>query len=482
MRPAGLKVWNRTRLSALAAVRDRIAGGWYSVPLLLILLFGVALALGLYRIGSKSVWIDEAYSLRYVRADPARFVDFVTQDANGALYYAMLYGWTSVVGYGEGAVRSFSAVFAAGSVPLLYLSVRRWGDPLVALAASLLLASSHMFIQYAQQARMYGLALFLIVGATLVLQIAVERRSRRWWWLYGLLGVLAIYAHLWTSLVLGAHFLWLLAFQRDQVRRALAVYAAVAVLSTPVVYYSVGHGSMVAWIPPLTEARIFTVLFLMSGSCWPLFVVAGQALLRTGWLAGTGHRAYALPLAIGVVPILLTIAISVVRPMLEDRYLLFTIPSLAAVCASAAFSLRPRWIAVLAAVWLVAVSATTGLMWYGQGPLQDFRAATLAVTSRAVPGDVVLIYPGYESPGYHYYVYRLGHDGDPPAERQLQQLESTWPGTRTGIWVISDVTRDSELAGFRDELKAHGYKQAEPTTSVSDLLIRHYVLPKSKVP
>jgi 4-amino-4-deoxy-L-arabinose transferase-like glycosyltransferase len=475
VRSVHLSVWNRTHLSALAPVGDRITGGWYSRPLLLILLFGLALALGLYRIGSKSIWLDEAVSLKYVRADPAQLAQYLTQDTNGSLYYVLLYGWTAVVGYGEGAVRALSAIFAAGSVPLLYLSVRRWADPLPAVVAALLLASSQMFVHYAQEARMYALALFLVVAATLALQVAVERRSWRWWWPYALLAGLAVYAHLWTSMVLAAHLLWLLTCHRGRIRQAFAAYAAVLVACLPLLYFTAGHGSTIAWIPPLTQDRIYAVLFLMAGSSWPLFVVAGQAILRTGWLAGIGNRAYALPLAIGVVPIVLTIGISIYRPILVDRYLLFSMPSLAAVCAIAVFSFKPRWVALLAAAWLVGVAATTSLSWYGQVQWQDFRTATLDVTSRAAPGEVVLVYPGYQQPGYDYYVYRLGHTGDPPTAVQKWQLESSWPASRTGVWMVTDFANDGKLAALRDELTAHGYVQKDSMVRVPDFLIRHYV-------
>ncbi len=244
-----------TGLSVVVSVKNRVPGVVFSRWLLLAGLFGVALALGLYRIGSKSVWFDEAVSIQYARADLPGLVHYVSRDANGALYYFLLHWWVGLVGIHEGPVRAFSAILAAGSVPLLYLIARRWLDPVGAIAVSLMFATSQMFITYAQQARMYSLALFLVLAATLALQIAVERRSMRWWWLYAAMAVLAIYAHLWTAFVLLAHAIWLVTYERDHLRRAVAAGIVVAALSTPIAVFATLHSGLVAWIPPSAKAR-----------------------------------------------------------------------------------------------------------------------------------------------------------------------------------------------------------------------------------
>lgn len=464
-------------MSVVVAVKKRLPGVLLSQWLLLVGLFGLALALGLYRIGPKSIWYDEAVSVQYARADLSALAKYVSGDANGALYYFLLHWWIGLVGYGEAAVRSFSAVFAAGSVPLLYLIARRWLDPVAAVAASLLFATSQMFIDYAQEARMYALALFLVLAATLVLQIAVERRSMRWWWLYALVAVLALYAHLWTALVLLAHAIWLVTCERAHLRRALVVSPVVIALSLPMIVYAVIGPDRVAWIGPLSESQIFYTLLELAGGSWPLFVVAGQAILRVGWLARTGRREYVLPLLMGVVPIVATIAISLVKPMLMSRYLFFAVPSLAVVCVIAAFSLKPRGVAVLAAAWLVAVSATTGAWWYTRAPHEDYRGATLAVTVRAQAGDVVLLNPGWLWPGYDYYIDRLGLAGKPPARTGQWQIEQAWPPV---VWIISlPAPRDADIAPFVQTLKQHGYKVDGPPVSVVEFVIRRYVRPKA---
>src|SRR5215831_5567661 len=81
---------------------------WLFAPALTVL----ALGLGLYRVGSKSIWLDEAVSISYARG-PRTVVGHAVRgaDPNMSLYYVLLWGWVHVFGEGERAVRGLSVLF-----------------------------------------------------------------------------------------------------------------------------------------------------------------------------------------------------------------------------------------------------------------------------------------------------------------------------------------------------------------------------------
>ncbi len=174
-------------------------------------------------------------------------------------------------------------------------------------------------------------------------------------------------------------------------------------------------------------------------------------------------------------PIAATIAVSLFHPMLIERYLLFAVPGLAAVCVITAFSVKPRRLAVLAAVWLVAISATTGASSYALLPNGDWRDATVALTSRAQAGDMVVFNPEYVYPVYDYYVERLGLAGNAPARMNESQIERTWP---PAVWIIGNPSGDASIVSFLATLKRHGYVLDGPSVSVPHLVARRFVLAK----
>jgi mannosyltransferase len=135
--------------------------------LLLALMVFMGAFLRFYTIGSKTLWLDEAFSVwvaHHTLVDSWSWL--IRIDQHPPLYYSSLHFWQAIFGDGQGAVRAFSALCSTLALPFFYGAVRRWFDKPTALIALFILAISPFHVRYAQETRMYAL-LTLAAAATL---------------------------------------------------------------------------------------------------------------------------------------------------------------------------------------------------------------------------------------------------------------------------------------------------------------------------
>jgi hypothetical protein len=69
-------------------------------------------------------------------------------DTNPPLYYLLLYGWTSIVGTTDGALRSFSVGWYLACIPVLLFIARRTGGIRCEWATGLLFVGSPIAVYY----------------------------------------------------------------------------------------------------------------------------------------------------------------------------------------------------------------------------------------------------------------------------------------------------------------------------------------------
>ena len=143
---------------------------------------GIALVLGLFRLGAPSLWFDEAFTADAVHRSPEWWFD---NDQYHVLYDAISRAWTSFAGTSEWALRLPSVFGAMAACALLVVLARKVFDGWVALVSGILLATSPFLVKWSQQARGYTLLLAVSLVATLCLLRALERGTRGSWALYG---------------------------------------------------------------------------------------------------------------------------------------------------------------------------------------------------------------------------------------------------------------------------------------------------------
>ena len=63
-------------------------------------------------------------------------------------------------------------------------------------------------IYYSAEARGYGLMMFLLLGSTLSMLLAVDRGGRRWWIVYAVFTCATAYTHYTSVFVIATQFVW----------------------------------------------------------------------------------------------------------------------------------------------------------------------------------------------------------------------------------------------------------------------------------
>src|ERR1051326_1282682 len=112
---------------------------------------GAAALLRLWRLGSESLWVDEAYTLSVAREGAWQVL--LHHDNTPPLHALLLHFWIALAGTSEWALRFPSAVFGAAAVALTFPVARRIAGERAALVATALHAGSFYLWSVSQEAR-----------------------------------------------------------------------------------------------------------------------------------------------------------------------------------------------------------------------------------------------------------------------------------------------------------------------------------------
>ncbi len=180
---------------------------WLALPALLL----VAFALRVFRLEFQSLWYDEAFSVYLARMSLAEITARTAADIQPPLYYYLLHFWTALAGEGEFAVRFMSLCFGVLTLPLIYVTARRLFDPSAAVVSVLLAALAPLYLWYSQEARMYTQITFLLLLSSYALLRALDAGAggRRWWIVFALANIAAVYTHYFSFVVVAFQVLWI---------------------------------------------------------------------------------------------------------------------------------------------------------------------------------------------------------------------------------------------------------------------------------
>jgi mannosyltransferase len=382
-------------------------------------------------LGAQSIWVDEALSIAYAQLPWPQFVHLMqSRELNMFPYYLLLRGWIHL-GTAEWIVRSLSASCSIATLPLLYhLGVRLFGVRAGQIAVSLL-ALHPYHIRFAQEARGYSLMLLLVTGSTLLFVRATEnssRHSKHLWIAYVVTSALAVYAHFYASLALLAQWtsVALLRSRDFPWKRGAVSVIAIGILLAPVAaFVLLGHADPAGWIRFPTIKRVEYLMYSLLGGdnahgarlvAWPLYAIvlfaAGVAARRAWRGSARNAERCALVFAGAALPIVLVLAVSLIKPIFVDKYLMECLPFAVLLVAIGVNGLRPPVLAgsVLLVVLLLSVHGTVN--YYRHPDKDDWRSATRHVLVSARPGDAALFFPRYVVAPFEYYQARLDTSGN----------------------------------------------------------------------
>ena len=350
-----------------------------------------ALLVGGYRLGSPSLWRDEAYTLEVaLRSFGQIFGLLLHVDAVHGPYYLGMHVVISVVGTSAAALRLPSLIatsLAAGALAALGRRLAQLsGLPapsVTGLVAGLLYVAAPQTTYYAQDARPYGLVTLFAVAATYLLIVAVGRGGVRWWAAYAVAIVLTGAASLFALLILAAHGVTLLLARRKaRLLPWLAAAGAAVVVLSPLISLGYRQDGALAWVTRPGLSSIVTLVRLLAGSKALITLLAVLALcgVASGLGAGRLREITVVTVALPwlVLPPSILLAASLVRPVYVERYVVFCQPALALLCAAGL-----AWLARLAAVSRPG-RRTPALAWAAPAVILAVIAALLAGPQRTV--------------------------------------------------------------------------------------------------
>lgn len=365
----------------------------------------VALVLGLIRLGTPSLWVDEAATARAARSSILNLFD-----GYHGLYYSIERPWTSLAGTSEWALRLPSVLGAMIACGLLVVLAYKLFDGWVPLVSGVLLAANPFVVKWSQQARGYTFLLVVSLLATLLLIRALDRGSRAAWVVYGVAFSAVLVWHPVAGLLLAPAHAVLVYQRRERVLpHGLLAAVVICALGVPwvgqIAMRSTGEGVAMNWLTTPTPAVAARALLDVSGAAGLgiLLAVAGLWVLRR-----TGKADLAVWLGVwALAPFVIALLISTVRPIFLDRYLIVAAPAFALLAGVAVTGVGSR---LRAAVGLAAVIATSiGLvLWYSHGDRgnwrgEDWRSAVGAVLERRGESDALVVVPWSANPAATYY-------------------------------------------------------------------------------
>jgi uncharacterized membrane protein len=154
-----------------------------------VVIVAVGAALRLLWLGAAEFWYDEASSVLFARLPFWQMVQVTATDTHPPLFYAVLWAWGRVFGWGEWSMRLPSMLASTAALWVVWQTSGALGlGRGVRLVGLSILAVAQTQLIYAQEARMYGL---LELECALVMWGMTTRR----WGVVGWSGVALFYTH-----------------------------------------------------------------------------------------------------------------------------------------------------------------------------------------------------------------------------------------------------------------------------------------------
>jgi 4-amino-4-deoxy-L-arabinose transferase-like glycosyltransferase len=500
----------------------------------LILISLIAFGTRAYGLGGQSLWADEAKSV-VVSSWPV--LSIITEQASHEhppLHYLLLHFLMPLAGRSEFSVRYVSLFFGVLLVPLLYVVGKMLAGERVGILAALVAAMSPFYVRFAQETRMYTLAIFFSLLSTylfLKIQFASERSRPAGWGLslgYVAATAAALYSHYFALFVIVAQMIYVLvAWLRHRARlkpwlwRMLGVglfflpwilLMAQGILSIDPSLRTSGEAAG----PNAPVSGILATLLEGRAGMVSLPAIFRQSLISFGPSDFVGVEA-APWLALGFVLVAVVGIWKSPRPAMRWKFwllLTFCLPLILGyligfptnrplwakyfgVASPAFYLLLALGLAVLLSgkyrrvVGAALIAAVIGLSIlslrnYFTDPRYgrfDIRPYIDDLEASALPGDALLINPWTHFPTFWHY-YREGHpeaETDPDVYYPLEwtdaetELEAI-AGSHLGVWAIKNMPNDFDADGAIESWLA---RHAFPAKTVwaDHVRIRFYSLP-----
>lgn len=455
----------------------------------------LAFGLRLHNADFFSFWTDEgltplraSYPVSEILSNRVIIQEGITNDTHPPFFFLIIHFTRQLLGESDFAYRFPALLAGVLLLPLLAQVGRRLRGVGLGLAAAGLAAINPLQIWYANEARMYTLAVLLVTAASYTLWRTIQKTNHqklstkallRPLLIYILLAGFAFYTHYTAALLIaGQELFWLLILWRQGHKRLLGGMALLGLLiAAPLVPYTVprffsGYEANFYQVSPWTMLQDVVRFFALGRSVdfesAPIIVlnIGAFLLLLVGlWRAkGAWQRPFLLVWLLAIV--LGLMAGSLVKPMYQGvRHIMLGSPAfllllgyglvgLADLARHKAGFARWAWGAALSVgLAVVMVGPVWALDNYFNGRFgkDDFRSLIQYVESRAGANDVIVYNNAILLPLHNHYqtrpdldvtaspIYPKWADTSPA---QLAELARTYDH----IWLVTDPPADERDA------------------------------------
>lgn len=384
----------------------------------LLIIVLLATALRLFHLGQQSLWLDESVSfVRAIAPLQASIENILAIGIHVPLYFLLLRP-VALIGQNETILRFPSVVFAILSIPMMYQVGRLCLGRLAGLLGAFFLALNPFHLWYSQEARMYTMVMFFVLGSIYFFLRATRENTLRYWAGLVIFSTLAYGTHYFALQIALVQFTFILCrFQiLHRVFRRWAICQGLAFL--PLIPWLIAYFSQdvvalgIGWIKRPTLLAPLQTLWAFSSNYRGSLTTIGLLLLGLLILQGflthrSAHRDHKLLLVLlwlGL-PILVTWLISQRRPIYNHRYLIVVLPAYLVLLAYAVVTAPHRIVKWVLTIALVAIMASSSIRVYFDPVFlkQDWREAANCVQSSAEPNDVIAVERFEDTPAFKYY-------------------------------------------------------------------------------
>lgn len=342
-----------------------------------------------------------------------------------------LLSWlSSQLGNGPELLRLPSLIAGIATVPLVYLLGLRTVGRGAAAVAAVLTALSPFMIYYSAEARGYGLMMALVVGSTLAMLLALDTGRARWWVVYAVCSLGAMYTHYTCAFVLAAQLVWVLWAHPDARRPAVLANLGALVGFLPWTTGALNDfrsptGEILSALSPFTVTAVRSVLEhwavgypyssvarLSDLPGWPALAMFGAAILlalvglvaRRPRVSRVGHwsrdRRIVLVVALlASVPVGEAVVSVFSTHLFGVRNLAASWPALALGLAALLVAAGPRLRVLTVGLAVISFAVGAGKMLTDRFSRPDYQAAADFVDRTAAARDVVVDETATLSPG-----------------------------------------------------------------------------------
>lgn len=383
----------------------------------LLMIILLATALRLFHLGKQSLWIDEAWSFAVSIVPLKISIENILATGNHVPLYFLMLRPVSLIGGNETILRFPSVVFAALSIPMIYQIGRLCLGRPAGLLGAFFLALNPFHLWYSQEARMYTMVVFFVLGFVYFFLRATREDTWRSWASLVIFSTLAYGTHYFALQIALVQFAFILcrfqtlyrAFRKWIICQSLAFLPLIpwliAYFSQDVVAIGVGWIKRPTLLAPLQTLWAFSSNY--GGSLTPIgLLLLGLLLLQAFLTRQPTHREHKLFLALWLgLPIIVTWLISQRRPIYDHRYLIIVLPAYLILLAYGVVSLPHRILKWVLTTTLMVIMASSSIRIYHDPVFlrQDWRGAANYIQNGAQASDAIAVESIDDMVAFKYY-------------------------------------------------------------------------------